>query len=127
MSNGRIDCHRLISYFFMLTLSIVVLMGTNTAQASERADAAWQALANGAALIDVRTEQEFATEHLDAALNMPLSDIGKLAESLDRNTTVVVYCRSGNRASHAKQQLHKMGFDQVINGGGLEEMKASKP
>ena len=121
VQNSPIKTLAFISLFFLS------LMGMTTAQASERAENAWQALANGATLIDVRTPQEFTAEHLDDALNMPLSELSEQAKTLDRNAIIVVYCRSGNRASHAKRQLHEMGFDEVYNGGGLVEMKASQP
>ncbi|SBS28157.1 Thiosulfate sulfurtransferase PspE precursor [Marinomonas aquimarina] len=117
----------LIKATLVLVALLSSMLSISNAQASERSTQAWQALAQGATLIDVRTIQEFEQEHLSGALHIPLSDISTMANSLDPSATVVVYCRSGNRASHAKQTLHDMGFKQVINGGGLEEMKASKP
>lgn len=111
----------------VLAALIVGMFGINAAMASKRSDVAWQALKDGAILIDVRTVQEFKAGHLDDAVNMPLSSLNKLANPLDRGKTVVVYCRTGSRASHAKRQLYDMGFVEVYNGGGLEEMKAAKP
>lgn len=117
----------LISSLTVFSALLIGLLAINTAHASERAESAWQALAQGATLIDVRTEQEFATEHLDQALNIPLNNLDELSKSLDRRTKIVVYCRSGSRAAQAKLMLQEMGFTKVYNGGGLEEMKASKP
>lgn len=117
----------LIKTLALWSTLIISLLTINAVHASDRAQSAWQALDQGATLIDVRTPQEFASGHLDNAINMPLNDLGELATSLDANTTIVVYCRSGSRASQAKQQLHEMGFSSVYNGGGLEEMQASQP
>ena len=73
-------------------------------------DQARQLVANGAALIDVRTPQEFAEGHLPGAVNIPIDEIQhRFAEIGDANRPVVVYCRSGARSGRAKKTLEGLG------------------
>ena len=39
-----------------------------------------------------------------------------------KDTPIVVYCRSGRRASRAEQLLKSMGYQHVLNGGGYDDM-----
>jgi len=76
-------------------------------------------------VIDVRTPQEYATSHAAGSLNIPLADIqaGNF-KKLDRQKTVYLYCRSGNRAGLAKNILEKAGFKRVVNIGGLDDWQS---
>lgn len=83
----------------------------------------------GAIVIDVRTAEEFAEEHLPNAVNIPVGEVkGRLAEverlvGGDRGKPVVVYCGSGRRSAKAKDTLDAAGFSQVVNGGGLDDLR----
>jgi phage shock protein E len=88
-----------------------------------------QLIASGAAVIDVRTADEFAAEHLDRAVNIPvqelptrLAEIDKLVGG-DKAKPIVLYCGSGHRAGTAKQRLDAAGYTQVVNGGGLGDLR----
>ncbi|GAO44024.1 MBL fold metallo-hydrolase [Flavihumibacter petaseus] len=76
--------------------------------------------------VDVRTKEEFAAGHVPGALNIPLQDLSeRINEIVDLgNKPVVFYCKSGYRSGLAAKQLKEKGYDQVYNGGGLEEVKA---
>ncbi|MFA6299792.1 MAG: rhodanese-like domain-containing protein [Nocardioides sp.] len=84
------------------------------------------AIADGAKVIDVRTPEEFASGHLRGAVNVDSSapDFVELIADLDETATYVVYCASGNRAGTAVQIMRDQGFDDVINGGGFEDLAA---
>ena len=69
--------------------------------ASERAEQGWQWIEQGAMIVDVRTPQEFADGHLDKAVNFPLSELDKHFANVDKDTQIVLYCRSGNRSGQA--------------------------
>jgi phage shock protein E len=92
--------------------------------------AARRALAAGGAIVlDVRTSEEFADDHLEGAVNVPvqelssrLPDVAQLAAG-DRATPIVLYCGSGERAGKAKRVLDAEGYTQVINGGGLDDLR----
>jgi len=86
-------------------------------------------IANGAVVLDVRTPDEFANDHLPRAVNIPLADVAtRLADvdalvGHDRSRPVVVYCAAGSRAAKAKAQLDTAGFTHVVNGGGLDDLR----
>lgn len=71
---------------------------------------------NGALLVDVRTAEEYKSEHADGAINISLEEIqnGKYPE-VSKDNTVYVYCHSGKRASTAKSLLESAGYKQVIS------------
>lgn len=70
-----------------------------------------------AVVIDVRTQEEYDAGHFGDATLIPYDQIAqKIAGlELDKEQTIVVYCRSGNRAGKAKDTLQSMGYDNVIN------------
>ena len=82
-----------------------------------------------AVIADVREECEYATGHVENSVNMPLSALvdvsetdGKaFAESLipDKNTPVMVYCRTGKRSSLAAETLDKFGYQNIYDMGSL--------
>ena len=75
---------------------------------------------NGAALVDVRTVDEFASGHINRAVNIPLSDLSRrLSDVGARDVPVVVYCASGMRSASAKRTLEKSGFTSVHDLGGM--------
>ncbi len=80
-----------------------------------------EALPVDARLIDVRTPHEFASGHVDGAFNLPLErfnhDIQRVVP--DKNTPVILYCRSGARSGHALGVMRQLGYHQVFNGGSV--------
>jgi rhodanese-related sulfurtransferase len=73
-------------------------------------DEAHALVAAGAALIDVRTPDEYAAGALEGAVNVPLDELAGRLDELDRSVPVVVYCRSGSRSSQAAAILCDAGF-----------------
>jgi rhodanese-related sulfurtransferase len=75
-----------------------------------------------AQLIDVRQPREFASGHLENAVNMNLysGDFEKQIMTLDKNKEVYLYCLSGVRSASAAKKLKKMGFVKIYDlQGGL--------
>lgn len=76
---------------------------------------------DGARLVDVRTAQEYASSHLDGALNLPVQELDRrLGELGRRDAPVVVYCHSGNRSARAARLLAAAGFSRVYDLGGID-------
>lgn len=75
---------------------------------------------DGAILIDVRTQEEYADGHIEKSKNLPLQDIEQ-AEHLikDKNTPLFVHCRSGGRSAQATSILKRMGYTNVNDIGGI--------
>lgn len=94
--------------------------------ATQRADIGWEWIEQGAMIVDVRTPQEFADGHLNNAKNYPLSELDKHFADIDKDTQIVLYCRSGNRSGKAFSYLQSKGFTNLHNAGGLAEMQQAK-
>ncbi len=131
----RISKYHCISFISLLFLLACSGPGTST---PERVPAeksgptvqqlAWKKIGEGALLIDVRTLAEFKQSHLEGAGNIPFDQIGKRVAELgdDKNRPLVVYCRSGSRSSIARKTLKKLGFTEVIDGGGIQSLIRAK-
>ena len=74
--------------------------------------------------IDVRTPEEFKEGHLKDAVNIPVDQIGARIGSVspDKSAPVNLYCRSGRRSEVALQELEKMGYTNVTNHGGYQDL-----
>ncbi|AQT62214.1 MerR family transcriptional regulator [Cellvibrio mixtus] len=74
--------------------------------------------------IDVRTTEEFNAGHIEGAAHIPYEEIAaRISEiTTDKNATIHLYCRSGNRSGIAQQTLQAMGFKNAINEGGYEAL-----
>ena len=77
-----------------------------------------------AQLIDVRTPEEFAEEHIKNAQNINWNDSQFAAqiEKLDKSKPVFVYCKMGGRSQKAATKLQEMGFITIyeLNGGFMK-------
>ena len=75
-------------------------------------------------MIDVRTKQEWDTGFIDGAIHIPLknlsNNIGKYTEN--NNEEILLYCRSGNRSGKAKLILEELGYTNIKNIGGIEDV-----
>ncbi|MCE3252405.1 MAG: MerR family transcriptional regulator [Cellvibrio sp.] len=74
--------------------------------------------------IDVRTADEFNSGHLEGAAHVPYEEIAaRISEvTTDKDATIHLYCRSGNRSGIAQQTLQAMGFKNAVNEGGYEAL-----
>ena len=71
-------------------------------------------------VIDVRSEEEYDSEHVKDCINIPHYEIGNRINDYvkDKNAPINLYCAAGSRASAAKSTLVSMGFTNVANLGG---------
>lgn len=67
------------------------------------------------AILDVRTEREYAEGHVPGALNIPFNRVGaQLADiGSPREAPLVVYCGHGPRAWIAARALRRAGFTRI--------------
>jgi thioredoxin len=86
-----------------------------------------------AQILDVRTPEEFASEHLDNAVNVNwlAEDFVANTGKFDKSKPVFVYCKSGARSMKAAAKLEELGFKKIyqLEGGILKWNAAglSKP
>ena len=78
-------------------------------------------------ILDVRTQEEYASGHLKGSTLLAVQDIPKqeLVEKLKeipKDRKILVYCKSGRRSAQASGILAQNGFAQVYNmNGGITE------
>ena len=72
-------------------------------------------------ILDVRTEEEYASGHIAGAINLPLQEIEDAPPALlpDLSQEIFVYCRSGNRSKQASGKLADLGYKNVFEFGGI--------
>ena len=70
-----------------------------------------------ALFLDCRNPREYRAGHVPGAVNIPrgLLEFDIAAKAPDKNTNIVVYCRSGGRASLAVRSLNRMGYKNAVN------------
>jgi rhodanese-related sulfurtransferase len=77
-----------------------------------------------AQILDVRTPEEFASEHIDNAVNVNWNANDFIAKSTtyDKTKPVFVYCKSGGRSKQASEKLQELGFTKIyeLQGGILK-------
>jgi rhodanese-related sulfurtransferase len=75
----------------------------------------------GIILLDVRTKEEYETEHIKGSILIPVDNLKVEAENeiKDKKVTIFVYCRSGNRSASAADILVNLGYKSVYDLGGI--------
>lgn len=69
-------------------------------------------------IINVRTNREFGMGHIEGALNIPVDELRGNLDKLDRNSKIVVHCRTSYRSYLAYLILKNSGFKNVWNLNG---------
>lgn len=96
-----------------------------TLPASEYASSLKQA--GSSTLLDVRTQDEYTSGHLKGAVCLDWRNaetFSKAAETLNRNNTIYVYCRTGVRSGEAAKFLSERGFNVINLQGGITAWQA---
>jgi phage shock protein E len=78
-------------------------------------------------VIDVREPEEYASGHVDGALNLPPDKIMSGATELKdvaKDTPIILYCRSGSRSNATKHYLEGLGFTNITNGINKDHTEA---
>ena len=76
---------------------------------------------SGYQIVDVRTPEEYASGHIPNAICIPNESIGKEppAELSDKKQLLLIYCRSGRRSKEASNKLVELGYENVVDFGGI--------
>jgi phage shock protein E len=96
--------------------AVTVLAADEAASMLERRD--------DVVVIDVRTPAEFGSGHVDGALlaDVQRADFDAQVDALDRDTTYVLYCRSGNRSAVAAERMRAAGFTDLYDAGAFDDL-----
>lgn len=120
---------RCLTWRFLLTLWLAALcLSCAGSDSSEKAlDAAQlkemiETSRDDFVLLDVRTQEEYDAGHIPTAQLIPYTEIAERADGeIPRDKPVVVYCRTGRRSGIARQELLRLGYNNVTNFGGLND------
>ena len=75
-----------------------------------------------AVVLDVREQDEYDGGHIPGAVLLPVGTINEdtaAAVIPEKDTAVLVYCRSGNRSKTASQALAEVGLGIDVEGSGF--------
>jgi len=123
------------NYFFLALVAIVGLVSRSNKQFPQSGTsippAKLQSLIEKkkVQLIDVRTEGEYKEGHIAGAGLIDVlqeASFQQQIQTLDRNKSYVVYCRSGKRSKQAMDLMQKQGFKKVVDlDGGIQAWKGA--
>lgn len=82
-------------------------------------------IAEGAIILDVRTQKEFEMGHIKGALNISLGEIRERYTELDTSKTYITVCSHGLRSVKVENILKEKGFKKVYNGGAWSDLQES--
>ena len=73
-------------------------------------------------ILDVREQDEYDSGHIPDAVLLPVGTIDEdtAAEVIpEKDSAVLVYCRSGNRSKTASSTLADLGYTDIYEFGGI--------
>lgn len=74
-------------------------------------------------ILDVREQDEYDSGHIPGAVLLPVGTIDEdtaAAVIPEKDSTVLVYCRSGNRSKTASSTLAELGYTNIYEFGGIK-------
>lgn len=116
---------KLLRAILLSLLSVSICLSSNMALAAdEETKIAWDKIAAGAMVLDVRTPEEFAEGHLANAVNIPFEQVTQefMNRGIPKDTPVVLYCRSGRRSGIAVADLVAAGYTQAFDAGAYQSL-----
>ena len=78
--------------------------------------------------IDVRSTWEHKLGSIPGDPNVPHDEIADAIGTLvpDKSSEIVLYCPSAGRAGVAQQTLERLGYTNVRNAGGIDEVRQQR-
>ena len=73
-------------------------------------------------ILDVREQDEYDSGHIPGAVLLPVGTIDETTAAQvipEKDSTVLVYCRSGNRSKTASAALAELGYTNIYEFGGI--------
>ena len=110
---------RSIAAVVLVLLLLVVAWGLFKRSGDIEPAQARQLVSEGAVLVDVRSPGEFASGHIDGALNVPVQELSNRLGEIPEGRPVILYCLSGRRSAHAAEVLRKSGRKDIYNLGAM--------
>jgi rhodanese-related sulfurtransferase len=80
---------------------------------------------DGAWLLDVRENDEWAAGYAPGARHIPLGELGARTAEIPQDQTIYVICRSGMRSGRAAHALAGAGWQAINVAGGMQDWAAA--
>ena len=80
-------------------------------------------------ILDVREQHEYDSGHIKGAVLLPVGSITADTASAvipQKDSVVLVYCRSGNRSKTASKALAELGYTEIYEFGGISSWPYEK-
>ena len=78
----------------------------------------------GAVVVDVRRERDWARHHIPGSINIPLTQLESRALELPEDRLLITFCVGGLISSGAATLLTEFGFDAVSMSRGLIDWRS---
>lgn len=76
---------------------------------------------NNAVIVDVRSNYEYSEKHIRNSINISVDNIEEIIDQIkDKDTYLILYCRSGSRSEKALGLLEDLGYRNVYNLGSID-------
>ncbi|MFW5451411.1 MAG: rhodanese-like domain-containing protein [Methylophagaceae bacterium] len=84
-----------------------------------------QLLSEGSIALDVREPQEYQSDHISNSHHIPRGMLEFMIDShpgfQNKDTSIIVYCKTGGRSALATATLQQLGFSNVYSlAGGFD-------
>lgn len=103
----------------ILLSSLLLLL---TGCGGNSANGSYEQITQEVIVLDVREQDEYDSGHIPGAVLLPVGTIDQdtAAEVIpEKDSTVLVYCRSGNRSKTASSTLAELGYTNIYEFGGI--------
>ena len=120
---------RILPLFLLLLLLLTGCGGTTSNASSE---SSYQQISQEEAkemmdtqdviILDVREQDEYDSGHIPGAVLLPVGTIDEETAAKvipEKDSAVLVYCRSGNRSKTASSALAELGYTNIYEFGGI--------
>ncbi len=118
MSSGTLLLIAVLILLVLMAYKMMPVKGVAAVSAEELQERLNKGRKSDSQFIDVREPFEYQAGHVPGFRNVPLSQLKKRLQDIDKNKDVVVMCRSGARSMQAARLLKKSGVTKVFNVTG---------
>jgi len=111
----------IISNWWVIILVIVSLILVKNFSKKSKVDIK-KLVEDGAVIVDVRTEAEYKSGHIEKSINVPLGDLTYRISEFNKEDNIITVCAAGIRAESAKKYFISKGYN-ATNGGKWSNIK----